>query len=264
MKLSIVTICLNDEEKIISTIESVFNQEYQDIEYIIKNGMSVDHTWEVINRYRANFESKGIPYICVNQEDRGIYDAMNQALTYCHGEWVIFLNAGDVFFDRKVCMDFILHVNRLREADVIYGYTLINLDDKYKFIQIHMHENIKRRFDLGHQSTFVKTDVMKKERFDARYKIAGDWELFLRLYNSGYCFQRINMVVSEFKRDGISSQKTTTNFYEDYHIRYGRLKAGYWFKACLNDLKRILSRIFPQYEKYRYCRNYMKRCRGEF
>lgn len=264
MKLSIVTICLNDEQRIVSTIESVLNQEYQDIEYIIKNGLSMDGTSKIINNYKVKFEDKGIPYICINKKDCGIYDAMNQALKYCHGEWVIFLNAGDVFFDRRVCMVFSLYENCIEGADVIYGHTLVNLDDVHKFVQIHTHKNIKYRFDLGHQSTFVKTAVMKKERFDQRYKIAGDWELLLRLYTKGYCFSQINMVVSEFKRDGISSQKKRVNFDEAYFIRWGGINSNYWFKLCLNYLKRILSRIFPRYERYRYCRNYMKRCRGEF
>ena len=264
MKLSIVTICLNDEQRIQRTIESVLKQNCNDIEYIIKDGLSDDHTSIIINQYREEFYSKKIPYRYVNRKDDGIYDAMNQALPYCRGNWVLFLNAGDVFFDKNVCVDFILHEERLKYADVIYGHTLINLNNMYKFVCVHTHENIKYRFDMGHQSTFVKTDVMKKEMFDSKYKIAGDWDFFLRLFNDGYCFKRINMIVSEFKRDGISAQKTNLQFREGYQIRYGKLDMAYYIGLFINTVKRVAVRIFPKYERYRFCCNYMRRCRGDF
>ena len=96
MKISIITPCLNSAKTIRQTIESVLNQTYQDIEYIIVDGASTDGTLEIIQEYEDQFQGR-MQY--VSEPDNGIYDAMNQAVGYAKGAFLIFLNCGDVFYD---------------------------------------------------------------------------------------------------------------------------------------------------------------------
>ena len=90
--ISIITICFNAEQNIAKTMESVLNQTYHNIEYIIKDGKSLDRTNEIIEQYKEKFEKKGIRFLHIIQEDQGIYDAMNQAINSITGQYVIYMN----------------------------------------------------------------------------------------------------------------------------------------------------------------------------
>ena len=102
MKVSIITVCFNPGGEIIKTIESVLAQDFTDFEYVIEDGSSTDGTENVINAYRKKFEKRGIPLLYFSESDSGIYDAMNQAAGFALGDYVLFLNAGDRFYDEKV------------------------------------------------------------------------------------------------------------------------------------------------------------------
>lgn len=94
--LSIITVTYNCEQSIERTIKSVISQTYKDIEYIIVDGKSVDNTLKIIDGFSHSISC------VVSEPDRGIYDAMNKAVKLAHGEWIIFMNSGDVFCDENV------------------------------------------------------------------------------------------------------------------------------------------------------------------
>lgn len=96
MKISVVTVCYNAADTIEKTILSVLNQTYHDIEYIIIDGGSTDGTVEIIRKYADK-----IAY-WVSEPDKGIYDAMNKGIEVATGEWLNFMNAGDLFCDKFV------------------------------------------------------------------------------------------------------------------------------------------------------------------
>ena len=95
-KISVVTICFNAQEDLLKTIDSVKSLEYSNLEYIIVDGGSSDNTKSIIAQHQQ-FVSKW-----VSEPDNGIYDAMNKGILMCTGEWVIFMNAGDVFHSKIV------------------------------------------------------------------------------------------------------------------------------------------------------------------
>ena len=94
--ISIITVTYNNKEALIRTIESVSQQDYELKEFIIIDGNSCDGTKEVFEQYRSVID------ISISEPDNGIYDAMNKGIKQAHNEWVIMLNAGDVFTDRHV------------------------------------------------------------------------------------------------------------------------------------------------------------------
>jgi len=111
MKLSVITICYNEKDTIRQTIESVLNQKFTDFEYIIVDGNSDDGTYDIIREY-SNRLSKFI-----SEPDNGIFDAMNKGLDHADGEYIFFLNAGDVLVNNKIFADIF---DKSNSEDIIY------------------------------------------------------------------------------------------------------------------------------------------------
>jgi glycosyltransferase involved in cell wall biosynthesis len=116
-KVSIITVCFDAEDDIEKTIQSVLNQTYNDIEYIIVDGKSTDGTMDIIKIY----ENRISKIIC--EPDKGIYDAMNKGIRAATGDVLYFLNAGDRLCDgniiEKVAKEF-----EKSKALIIYGKSL--------------------------------------------------------------------------------------------------------------------------------------------
>ena len=117
--ISVITICYNSELSIERTIKSVLSQTYPNIEYIIIDGKSSDGTNTIIQKYQDNISKY------ISEEDSGIYNAMNKGLTMAIGEWVCFMNAGDVFVDNQT-VERVFFTPIKNNVDVIYGYTFCN------------------------------------------------------------------------------------------------------------------------------------------
>ena len=97
MKITIVTVCFNEELNISRTIESALNQTSSDFEYIICDGGSKDKTVEIARSYIGAFEKKGVKYIINSEKDKGIYDGLNKGIDLASEQYIYFLNAGDWF-----------------------------------------------------------------------------------------------------------------------------------------------------------------------
>ena len=108
---SIITVCLNEENEIKNTILSVLEQDYDNFEYIIKDGGSVDKTVSIAESFSTAFTDRGISFRIITQRDKGIYDAMNIATREAKGDWIIYMNAGDYFADSTVLSQIIKKVD---------------------------------------------------------------------------------------------------------------------------------------------------------
>lgn len=191
LMFSVVTVCYNAVENIEKTICSVITQTSKSLEYIIIDGGSTDGTNDIINRY------KGYLTYYISESDGGIYDAMNKGISASKGEYVIFLNAGDVF-----CHSHILdEVNNQISSeslvcDLIYGDVIYKYAFGEKFVPSQDLRKIKYDMVFSHQSTFVKTEILKKRHFDLKYRFAADYDFLLWAYVNSFCFRHINLPVS--------------------------------------------------------------------
>lgn len=198
IKLSIVTINYNDVNGLQKTIKSVIQQSFIGYEYIIIDGGSTDGSIGVINSNAAN-----ISYF-ISEVDMGIYDAMNKGIVQAKGEWLLFLNSGD-YFPSVSTLDSIFQIKNINRFDIIYG-GVIKVDNN-SFIDIQPSElcSFFYKMPFCHQSSLVKTSLLKNRRFDLQYKIAADYDFFCQMYREGKKFRIFNQSIAVFDDCGVSS-----------------------------------------------------------
>lgn len=172
--ISVITVCYNSEHAIEKTIISVTGQVYEPIEYIIIDGGSTDGTNEIIQKYQDQID------VWISEKDEGIYDAMNKAIGLAKGKWINFMNAGDTFCNDQVIKD-IFDKTRTLGEDVIYGKS-INIYPTFKQNgTILKPDQMWKAMPFNHQAMFMKTEVLRKYRFDQKYHFAADYDLIMRL-----------------------------------------------------------------------------------
>lgn len=121
--ITVVTVCFNAGQTIAKTMQSVLNQTYRPLEYILVDGKSTDNTLNIIYELEPLFHEKGIAVRIVSEKDKGIFDAMNKGVKLANGRWVNFMNAGDVFYNDKT-IDFVFSHEIPMEVKLVYGDTL--------------------------------------------------------------------------------------------------------------------------------------------
>jgi len=203
--LSIITVVRNCEETIEKTILSVINQNYQNIEYIIIDGMSNDNTLNIINKYRKHLTH------FVSEPDKGIYDAMNKGIKLATGDWVNFMNAGDYFFDNSTTSLVVSEIGK-QNFDIIYGdFIAINQNfGSNLLVKAKPLNKIYQGNLYSHQSCFIKSEVIKANLFDLKYKITADYNQMVSLYLQKKIFFYLPIPFSVMLADGISYSNINT------------------------------------------------------
>jgi glycosyltransferase involved in cell wall biosynthesis len=205
-KISVVTVCRNAESCIEETVQSVLSQSFDNFEYLVIDGASTDHTMQILGKYEEQFNDKGIRFFCISEPDKGIYDAMNKSLNHAHGEWILFMNSGDSFFDGNVLTR--VFESDCTSKDVIYGDVVLKENDMYKKAVAGSITDKSIHSPICHQGTIIKTRLMKEFRFDTDYKLAADYDLLIRLYKAGCAFQKTDVVFAVFELGGTSSKQS--------------------------------------------------------
>lgn len=199
-KISIISINYNNAIGLQRTIESVKAQNYSDMEYIIVDGGSTDKSVDIIKENEAFIDK------WVSEKDNGIYNALNKGIQMATGDYLLFLNSGDHFYNSDV-----LNKNQYH----IRGKDLIAFDIHVfgqGFDQINKHpDELKFSFlfeeTLAHQSVFIKKSLFYKVGlYDETLKIVADWKFFIQAVVSHHCtYKSIHEVLSTYYLDGISS-----------------------------------------------------------
>lgn len=217
--VSVITVCLNSEKEISRTIKSVLEQDYDDFEYIIKEGISTDNTGNVIKEECGKFPQKKDKVKYFKTDDNGIYDAMNQAVEKAKGEWVIFMNAGDSFFNKYVLKDVFCNKQYNTNISILYGHAVYELEGKISLISCFDLEFLQNEVCYCHQSIFARRNLFDKYMFSLDYRILGDYEWLLHIKISGEVFQALNIIVCKFRRNGISAKCMRISSDEEIKIR---------------------------------------------
>lgn len=209
MKVSVVTVCLNAVKEIETTILSVLNQSYTDVEYIVVDGGSTDGTKDIIYKYKHRIAHY------ISEPDKGIYDAMNKGIDLATGAWINFMNAGDCFVNENVIANV---VPALQDGhDVVFGNTIMVNGRQMKLSKGQLYPD---RFPkIGHQSSFVKTSLMKENHFNTKYIISADYDFLYKLYKEGKRFFYIDTEIAMYNMDGTSSNHRELLYQEHCEIK---------------------------------------------
>lgn len=205
MKLTIITVNLNNAKGLQKTITSVVNQSFSDFEYIVIDGGSADGSIDVIRQYTSN-----IAY-WVSEPDAGIYDAMNKGIKAAKGEYLVFLNSGDLFFNNTVLGRVVEAIAEHPHKDLYYGDTcVIDSVANKQWLKIEPAELSMEYFvfnTICHQAAFIKRELFTKIGFySERLKISSDWKFFVdALFKNQCSYKKINTTISWFNEDGVSS-----------------------------------------------------------
>lgn len=176
-KISLITINYNDAVGLEKTINSVINQVNSNFEYIVIDGNSTDGSKAVIEKYQDELT------YWVSEPDLGIYHAMNKGINVANGEYLLFLNSGDVLVNDTHILSGC--AEKLVE-DIVAFDCFLEKDDKIMGRRTHVENpTLFYAYKKGfkHQSTFIKRSLFQKVGlYNESYKIAGDYEFWIRCF----------------------------------------------------------------------------------
>jgi len=224
--VSIITVCYNSEDHIRKTIESVLNQTYNNIEYIIIDGGSTNNTIDIIKEYESKFNGR---MKWISEKDNGVYDAMNKGIELAEGELVGILNSDDWYLEESVelVVNKYLDKKENKKFPVIVG-GIYRVDENGNILYKKMNtkkeldDKINKTMPVTHPSVFVAMDIYKEIGvFNTKYDILADYDLILRFYyNEKVEFYFIDKIITAFRTGGLSDKL-------DLNILWKRTKERY-------------------------------------
>ncbi|WP_081212328.1 glycosyltransferase family 2 protein [Salegentibacter sediminis] len=175
--ISIITVNLNNLEGLKKTMQSVFEQTWQEFEYIVIDGGSTDGSKEYIESNKDKID------YWVSEKDKGVYNAMNKGIKIAKGEYLYFLNSGDILYDTLTLKKI---APNLKGNDVVYGNLIkVYRDERGEQVDKGVNgEDVSLKTfikgNLNHQATFLTKNIFEKYGlYDESLKIVSDWKLYL-------------------------------------------------------------------------------------
>lgn len=204
----------NNVRDIERTINSVLNQTYPKIEYIIIDGKSTDGTLDIIEKYRSKVSK------IVSEPDKGIYDAMNKGLALATGDYVLFMNSGDEIFDEHTVQDIF---DSAPGADIYYGETEM-YNDNWQSLGRRRHEapeqfdwkSFKYGMSISHQAIYIKRSIVAP--YDLSYKYSSDIDWIIKAAKKASSIVNVHRYVAKYLVGGMSKKKHRESLKERFNI----------------------------------------------
>lgn len=250
-KVSILTVCLNSQETLEKTFNSVLNQTYKNIDHIIVDGGSTDNTIHLIKRYplkkKKVFIEKGLK----------LYDSLNFGIKKCTGKFIYILHSDDVLHNTKVISKFVDVIKKNKNLDIVltpivfFKNEIQNITRSFKPFIPNLN-NLEKGLMPPHTGSFVRTRVYKNIPFNKNFQIAGDFDFFLRFYLK-YKISIINRIKIEnfistrMQIGGLSTRNLFSYLLSSKEIylslKRGGLKSNY-FNILLRFIYKLRQFIF--------------------
>ena len=243
LKLSIVVVSLNTKNLFLRTIKSINRQSYKNYEIIVVDGKSMDGTIEIITKMKKNFSK------VIIEKDDGIYDAMNKGAHLAKSEWTMFLNSGDIFNNNQVLAN--IFKNPLMNKDIIYGNTVVKQKKIKYLVPSSIFSEATNIMPFCHQSSIVKTDIVKKNKFSLKYKYSSDFDFFSRCFVRKKIFYDSNLTIATVLSQGLSDKNRQKVYSENIKIltKYNYsffIIAKLWLLKLFNFIKDFIKYILPE------------------
>lgn len=267
MRISIITVCYNSEKYIEETILSVINQTYNDIEYIIVDGMSTDSTPQIIERYRDRVAKY------LRGKDKNMYDAINKGMSVSTGDYIEILNSDDKLCSPNAIEKVVKLIEKYQDSfDFFYCNSIIYYQDKglYKLrprIQTSFKELLcsKQLGFVGHGDVLLSRKVYQTiGTYDCdRFSAAADYDYMLRAFKK-FKGKKLKTIIQIFRihDDSITSSGRIAMEIDDVLKKngieeYSRIRRFYfflwgWFKFCVVNFI-PMSRFYLQQYKIHKC-----------
>ncbi|NOU38458.1 MAG: glycosyltransferase [Ferruginibacter sp.] len=234
MKLSIITVNLNNKKGLEKTFDSIFKQTFQDFEYLVIDGGSTDGSLELIKSFSTKIN------FWMSEKDSGVYNAMNKGIKNATGEYINFMNSGDCFYEDTTIEKAVTHFNQ--DIAVLCGDTKSYKKELFVanlFAPKAISFGYFFKGGLYHQSAFIKKDLFYKCFFyNENYKICSDWELFIyALCLKNETYQKLNIFICKYDLGGISADSK----FIELHQQERRQVLNKYFAVFVND--------YTEYEK---------------
>ena len=219
-KYTIITINYNNGKELRRTIESVINQSFRDVEYIIIDGGSTDDSVDIIKQYAEHID------FWISERDRGVYNAMNKGLGRAHGEFVIFMNSGDSFYSPNV----IEEIDRqISDTDILFGNVCDSASGKvYGGIKAGSEVTfltLKKEI-LCHQGTFYRRAIFERHPYDESLKLIADWKVNVQAIVFDNCKVKVvDTIIANYDLTGMSSTQS---------------------KLHAEERQKVMSELFPE------------------
>jgi len=227
MKVTVITVTFNSAATIADCMQSVLDQTHPDIEYIVVDGQSNDNTIDIIHEFEPKFTNR---LRWVSEKDNGIYDAMNKGIMKATGDYLVFLNAGDVF----PSPDTLEHIaGCVGEGEtlpgVLYGDTDI-VDNNGHFLRHRRLSAPKkltwRSFRSGmlvcHQAFYARTDIAKQNLYDLHFKLSADVDWCIRVMKMAaqqhLPLRNVNAVIVNYLAGGLSIKNHRASLKERFLV----------------------------------------------
>ena len=202
VRISVITINLNNLPGLKTTVESVINQDFPELEYLIIDGNSTDGSKGFIEENQDKF------YHWESEKDLGVYYAMNKGITKATGDYIIFLNSGDWFSHPDSLTKLIANS---QGEDLVYGNLVIQEANTTRIKKYPEKLNFRYFYfeSLPHPACLIAKPLFDRYGlYDTSLKIVADWKFFLLVVTKHKCtYLYVDKVIANFNLEGISSQK---------------------------------------------------------
>ncbi|WP_269227371.1 glycosyltransferase family 2 protein [Flavobacterium eburneipallidum] len=222
MRITIITVCYNRKATIGKAINSVLEQDYDDVEYIIVDGNSTDGTKEIIESYGDRISRY------ISEPDKGMYDAINKGLKLATGDVIGLMHSDDEFYDKKAISRIAARFNYEQNIDGVYGDGVyVSNDNEERLIRNRIGgmfslKKVKEGWLPLHPTVYIKKSVIDQHGlYNLDFKIASDTEFLLRyLYKYKIKMSYIDAYIVKMRMGGMSTsiRRAFEVLYEDYKI----------------------------------------------
>tara|TARA_B100001250_G_scaffold188793_1_gene162218 strand:- start:5505 stop:6314 length:810 start_codon:yes stop_codon:yes gene_type:complete len=255
IKVTVITVVYNDEANIQSTIESVINQGYPHLEYIIVDGRSSDGTLEIIKKYENNIQ------ILISEKDEGIYDAMHKGIKLSSGQYINFMHSGDSFYSKQTLSNVMKNLDT--DSDIIYGNYYVKYPIGFGRTELsHEPKNLWKPF-FNQQCVFYKSLILNNKPFNTKYNIAADFFFTMESISRGYRINKIDEIICYSLKGGYSNQqefkaiKQYYNIIKEFNLKGKKM---YFYKKIfwIFFIEKVVKRSLP-INLYYFLQNYFRK-----
>jgi len=202
-KISVITVVYNAVDLLERTIVNILAQTYSQIEYIVIDGGSTDGSLDIIKKYSNQIDK------WISEPDKGLYDAMNKGISMATGNWVWFINAGDLIYSENTSSKMFDKFGF--DGDIYYGDTML-VDDQYQEIGLRRlrppekltWKSFQNGMQVCHQSILVKRNLA--DMFDMKYPHSADFDWVIKALKKTDNIINTSMILSAFLDGGQSKQ----------------------------------------------------------